>query len=782
MRVSRTAVLLLAAGSFATLAACRRPDSPFNVANARAHVEQLAGRIGSRPAGTDANARARAYLIEQLRLYGFSVRVQDAEAVRPEHGLTGQVHNIIAFKAGSRAEAVGLVAHYDSVPHGPGAGDDGIGVAVTLESARLLGARDRLWSLLVLFTDAEEHGLLGAAAAVKDEEIRRRLKVYVNVEAVGTAGPGVLFQAGPGNAWMLRTWASASPEPRGASYFNEIYQRLPNDTDFTILQREGFPGLNFAAVGNSYAYHTPLDTPDRVSDEVLEGLGRTVVAWTDALEERDITIREPASAVFFDLAGLLAGAWSQPAWRLLDLAALVAALLGWLRLLLTVGRRVRPLGLALTGLWTLAGALAVAGAALGAVALLRAVREVYHPWYAHPSRTFLLILLAGASGGWVVFRLAAHLPARVRLARAPDLFWLPALTAWTALALAAAWAAPAAAYLWTLPAGAAGALIGLTTGHRRRLVIASWMVAIVAALLWLPNALDVLPFFVPVFGRLPLVMPLYVLPVLVLAPALMVAPPIVAALAGGRGARPRYVTRFLLTATVFVFAWAYAGVAYTTERPERRMLRYTADVERQEAYWEVGGTEPGLGIEGRAPGGWRPAGPFHPLGAFIDPLPFPFVFIARAPSAPPPLAAVYRTRGDADRVQLEVEISPGLPGLRVMLLLPEGIVPHESNYPGRLREGRWVAVYAAPTGPVVFRLVLPPGSEDRLDELRAAAVTPVPGAVGAGTPPWAPEGRATWTARATYLLPVAPAPRDAPAPGTLPPLPPLADRTPTTLR
>lgn len=780
MRVPRTAVLLLAAGSIATLSGCGRPESPFNVANARAHVEQLAGRIGPRPAGTDANARARAYLIEQLRLYGFNVRVQDAEAVRPGHGVTARVHNIIAFKAGSRPEAVGLVAHYDSVPQGPGAGDDGIGVAVMLESARLLGARKRLWSLLVLLTDAEEHGLLGAAAAVTDEEILSRLKAYVNVEAVGTSGPGVLFQAGPGNPWMLRAWAGASPAPRGASYFNEIYQRLPNDTDFTILQREGFPGLNFAAVGNSYAYHTPLDTPERVSDEVLSDLGGTVVAWVDALEEHDITLRDPAPAVFFDVAGRLAGAWSQPAWRLLDLAALVAALLGWVRLLLVNGRRVRPLGLLLTAVWAAAGALAVAGAALGAVAILRAVREVYHPWYAHPARTFLLILLAGASGGWVLVRLAAHVPPRFRLTREPDLFWLPALTLWTAVALAAVWAAPSAAYLWTVPAGVAGALIGLTTGDRRRVVVASWVVAILTTAFWLPNAFDVLPFFVPVFGRLPLVMPLYVLPALVLAPALMVAPPVVAALAGSRRPRPRYATRVLLTATVFVFAWAYVGDAYTRERPERRTLRYTADIGQREAYWEIGGTEPGLGIEGGSPGGWRPAGPFHPLGPAFSTLASPFTFIARADLAPAPLTAVYRATDGDDRVDLEVELSPGMPGLRVMLLLPEGLVPRQSNYPGRVRNGRWIATYAAPADPIVFRLVLPAASAARLDELRAGAIGPVPGAIGGGAPSWAPEGRATWMARGTYLVPVVPAPRRQ-APGTLPPLP-LAEPTTAALR
>ena len=38
-------------------------------------------------------------------------------------------------------EAIGLVSHYDSAPESPGAGDDGLGVAVALETARVIAAR-----------------------------------------------------------------------------------------------------------------------------------------------------------------------------------------------------------------------------------------------------------------------------------------------------------------------------------------------------------------------------------------------------------------------------------------------------------------------------------------------------------------------------------------------------------------------------------------------------------------------------------------------------------------
>ena len=51
------------------LTACSRPSPIFSLENARAHVNMLAGTIGSRPIGTPANARARQYVIDQLRLF-----------------------------------------------------------------------------------------------------------------------------------------------------------------------------------------------------------------------------------------------------------------------------------------------------------------------------------------------------------------------------------------------------------------------------------------------------------------------------------------------------------------------------------------------------------------------------------------------------------------------------------------------------------------------------------------------------------------------------------------
>jgi Zn-dependent M28 family amino/carboxypeptidase len=288
----------------AAAAACGREPGLFVESNARAHVGMLAGTIGSRPVGSPANAKAREYIVDQLKQIGFDVRVQEIDARRHEFGTTARVANIIGVLAGERAEAVGLVTHYDSSPDAPGATDAALGVGVALEAARVFSAQPRRrWSLLVLITDGEESGLMGAAGLVTDRSVIDRLQAYINLESIGSSGTPVLFETGPANAWIVSPWARRAPHPRGGSYALEIYQRLPNDTDFSILATRGVPGLNFAPIGDSYAYHTARDTVDRLSRGTIRDTGENVAGILAALQDTDITRRTDRTATYFDIGG-----------------------------------------------------------------------------------------------------------------------------------------------------------------------------------------------------------------------------------------------------------------------------------------------------------------------------------------------------------------------------------------------------------------------------------------------------------------------------------------------
>jgi hypothetical protein len=741
-------------------AACSRPEPRFSIDNARAHVQMLAGTIGSRAVGTPENARARDYIIDQLRLYGYDVRVQETDARRPEAGATAHVFNIIAVRAGAESSAIGLVSHYDSSPNAPGAADDGLGVAVSLEAARVLGAKtDRRHSLFILITDGEEAGLMGAAGLVTDREVMGRLQAYINVESIGSDGGAMLFEAGPANNWIIKPWARQAPHPRGGSYAIEIYTRLPNDTDFSILKRHDLPGLNFAAVGDGYPYHTARDTPERLTNRALLDTGENVVETASALDAMDTGMRDTASqATFFDIGRTVALSWGPVISWLIAAASLVVGLLAWYKALRA---SVRMLGLGrwvLDVVWTLAGTALVAAAMIGGTWALRESRTVYQPWYAYPGRLFLLLLALGTLAGWVAIRAGALLPPRAHGPRHPIFVWSVTLPLWIALAGVMATVAPSAGYLWTLPLVVAGVcllIVPATSVHGVR--IASVVVLAVAGTLWVRDAFELLRFVVTMLGRLPIITPVWVYAAIMLVAGAMVVPPLLAAVAATTTlVRPKLGTALLLAAVAISGGRAYAAPAYTYDAPERRALRVFVEPDAPNATYEVASQEPGLDLDAGAPAGWMRVADAARGSVPWPRLPLPFVFrtTAASPGAAP-ATATFGARPVPGGSELTVTIVPKAPGLGVAFVAPENGAPIRSNLPGVVRGGRWRALYTAiPPDGVTWTAAFKGDVGDVLPSAAAIVISSrVPGGSGwQSLPSWIPQQNAVWDAQVMWVV------------------------------
>jgi hypothetical protein len=805
-------VLALVAGACA-----RQADVRFSVDNARAHVGMLAGTIGSRPAGSANNAKARAYLIDQLRLYGFDVRVQETDAVRPEFGLTARVANIIAIKAGTKPDAIGIVAHYDSVPEAPGALDDGLGVAVSLEAARVLAAQSgRTNSLMVILTDGEELNLMGAAAVVTDADVTGRLRAYVNVEASGAAGDSFLFESGPRGRPLLEAWAASAPAPRGSAYTTEIYKRLPNDTDFSIFKRHDIPGLNFAPVLDSYAYHTSRDTPERLRTTTIRHTGESVVATVAALDRLDLSTLGTRSArsasgtsgasgagsasstseasgageaIYFDTVSRRAFVYSPFLGRTLAILSVLIAVAAWVRMLRFTashgtgeGRGV--MGLVVSFIWALLIIASAVGAMLGAAWLLRASREVFHPWYAHPTRFLLFLIAAGITVPWYLTRLMHFLPAGLQSLRSPAAVWALILPIWAALAAAVEFTAPAASHLWALPLLAISVpLLVVPLRLTLSVRIISVIAAIVCALFWVNDGFDLYLFLVPLMGRLRLVTPYWLYPAYVAFIGVMLAPPIVAALAGAiRGRRTQTaIGASLLLALAITTGLSYVADAYTPDRPLRRVARYVNDVAPGTAWWEVGGNEPGLDLtlSSADAAQWRlqDGNAVAPVGASVSPLipslGLPFVFRAPAPPTPPPADVVATFASKDGATQFEITLVPKLESLSVSIALPSGVEPTQANLSGRRepRSNRWIARFSAiPTTGIAFRATVPASLASRLAEtVVIVTANRGPAVDQPRVPAFLPQQRTEWQVQSRWIVQP---PLTMPGSGTpLPPVP-----------
>jgi hypothetical protein len=741
--------------------ACARTPPLFVTTNARAHISMLADTIGSRPVGTPANARAREYILDQMKQVGFDVRVQETDARRHELGLTARVSNIIGILPGQRPEAIAIIAHYDSSPDAPGATDDALGVGVALEAARVLAANQpRQWTICVILTDGEESGLMGAAALVADREVMNRLQAYLNLESIGSSKAPTLFETGPGNAWLVSRWARFATRPRGGSFALEIYKRLPNDTDFSILKTRDVPGLNFAPVGDSYAYHTARDTADRLSVDTIRTMGENVVAIVGGLQQTDITQRASQSATFFDIwrrAGVSYG----PAVHWLTAAlALLLGVIAWVRV---TGDSVRENGVfrwLVVLIWSWLGAALAVAAMVGATWLLRSAREVYHPWYASPGRLFILLILVGVTVAWSITRLGQWLPRKAHPVRHPVLTWSIALPGWIALAALALWFAPSAAYLWLWPLLAAGLLLSVVPPRLDAAIrLASLVVLGIAGTLWLADTHDLLHFVVAVMGRLPIVTPSAAYAALIAAAGVMIAPPAIGVFAAGRALlRPWLITALLLLGTAAATGTAYLAPAYTPDRPLRRYARALQDFDAPRAIWEVASVEPGLDLGPGAPGGWSPSDASVPASVPWGRFAFPFAFRTTGPPlGPPPLTLGGVTiTGLQEGLQLTVSVVPREPGITIRFVLPAGVVPARSNFPGRERYGRWTATYIAPPAEgIAWQASFRDVSEEQLRQTRVAVTSArLPGGSGwQSLPAWLPQETVVWSATATWVVP-----------------------------
>jgi len=756
----RRSLLIAAAAALAATVACSRPSGVFSEANARAHVGMLAGTIGSRAVGTPANARAREYIVDQLKLAGFEVRVQEADARRPEMGTTARVANIIATLPGARREALGVIAHYDSRPDAPGATDDGLGVAVALEAARVVAARERRqWSVMIILTDGEEAGLMGAAALITDRDVTARLSAYLQVESIGSDGPALLFETGPGNRWLVDPWARHAPHPRGGSFAVEIYQRLPNDTDFSILSRNEIPGLNFAPVGDSYAYHTARDTPERLAPQTIRDTGENVVSILAALDATDITQRSPDRGTYFDVAGAAGLVYGANLGRLLAIAAIVFGVVAWVRVTATAVRMAGMLRWLLTAVWSAAGVLVAFASMTLATWALREGREVYHPWYARPGRLFLLLLVVGALSAWSVSRAGRWLPERAHGWRHPLVVWSLSLPIWIALAMAGFFLAPSAAYLWGLPLLAAGVLFTIVPPRSEWGVrAASLVVLAVTAIFWLRDTAVLLRFLVATLGRLPIITPVFVFAALLTLSGLMLAPPLIGTFAATRRLlRPSLFTAMALVALAVSAAAAYRAPAYTVDAPLRRIVRVLQTPDGPPT-WEVGSNEPGLDLAPGAPAGWLPVTTAStPAGVPWGRLASPFVFRTAGGSLGDAPARVTQASLQPVEGGLELLISvvPREPGLTVSFVLPPGIVPSRHNLPGLERSGTWSARYVAvPPEGTLFRAAFAITDPARIGQpLVLVTSSRLPGGEGwQSLPAWLPQEHAVWTASATWAL------------------------------
>jgi hypothetical protein len=612
------------------------PPTAFSAERARLELERVLGEGAPRPVGSAAADAARQRIVARLRELGYAPSVQDAFACG-EIRSCARVRNILALRPGREmGKLVVLSAHYDSVGAGPGASDDGMGVAAQLEIARALAASPPARNgVLFLFNDGEEVGLLGAEAFISEHPLAARVGAVVNVEARGTTGPSFMFELSEPNGWLVRLYAANVRRPATNSVAYAVYRLLPNDTDLTVYRRAGLAGLNFAIIGGEPRYHTPRDDVAHADQGSLQHHGDNALAMARALAETDLDARPAGEDVFFDLFALRTLCWPLSWMRPGAAAAALIALLGtWLAV-----RRGRTRGREVAWgfvAWMFGVALSAAAVA-GTHAALKELGAFPYAWIASPAAARTALWGAGILG--VAFVSTAFAP----LAREAGL-WLGATLGWAVAGVAAAVLSPDMSYLVVLPALAAAVLGALwSLGPPRRSAAAGP----VGAWAWLP------PHLVGAAVWMPLIWVLYdalgEMGLAVSGAAFGVLLTLLAPVFTALRARGVLVSGILVVA--IACAWARQTVKFTSDSPNKLRLDYVLDASGVEprAKWAA------LSLGGELPPALQKAAGFDARP--VEPLPWPswrpsYLAEAKPIRVAPPELEILERAGQNVRVRL----------------------------------------------------------------------------------------------------------------------------------
>ncbi|KAG8993048.1 hypothetical protein FRB94_011080 [Tulasnella sp. JGI-2019a] len=239
-----------------------------------------------------------------------------------------------------KAHALLLNSHVDSTVPSPGAADDAMCVGIMLEIARVL-VHTPDWeprhAIVFLFNNAEESLQDGSHLFATQSPVADSIRAFINLEAAGTTGPEVLFQAT--SEEMIEAYSHV-PRPFGTVLANDVFQSgiILSDTDFRQFEEYGnLTGLDMALVGDSYLYHTRKDLVKNIQRGAAQHFAENVFAITNHLtSSRASPLPKlaksftPPNSVYFSLLGTYFVHYTtETAWTILvSIVAISVVILG----------------------------------------------------------------------------------------------------------------------------------------------------------------------------------------------------------------------------------------------------------------------------------------------------------------------------------------------------------------------------------------------------------------------------------------------------------------------
>lgn len=276
----------------------------FSADSAFSYLKQQV-EFGPRVPNSEAHRKAADWLAAELRRHGAEVTLQQA-SLKAFDGTQLNAVNIFGSFNPEATDRLLLLAHYDTRPWADkdsdpakhstpvdGANDGASGVAVLLETARILGANNPGYGIDILFVDAEDYGdydnedswALGARYfaqnPIKPGYAPQRAILLDMVGGKNAVFPAEYFsrQAAPQLDDAFRASAAAMGH---ANLFPNVYGSGITD-DHVELINAGIPAIDIIDyrhdTGFAPSWHTSDDNISNIDTDVLKAVGETLIHY-----------------------------------------------------------------------------------------------------------------------------------------------------------------------------------------------------------------------------------------------------------------------------------------------------------------------------------------------------------------------------------------------------------------------------------------------------------------------------------------------------------------------
>ncbi|GLX66763.1 M20/M25/M40 family metallo-hydrolase [Paenibacillus glycanilyticus] len=288
-------------------------------------MQYLSSTIGTRVAGSEAEAKAGEFILQEFGKIGLSAQMQPFDYT-DDNGQTVHSANVVATLPGKSTRVLYVGAHYDSVGVSHGADDNASGVSVMLEAAKAVLKSDIPYTIKFLAFGSEEVGLVGSnyyVSQMSSDEINNAIAM-INLDSLavgdhmhiyGNSGTdGFVRELGLNIAEQLKlnitTQTGLNPlYPAGTTidasdHVAFKYAGIPygylEATNWELGDMDGYTQTE----KDGEIWHTPKDTTDYIAANYPGRIEEHLSSFTRLLTQMLLEMKEPlAGPAFSDISG-----------------------------------------------------------------------------------------------------------------------------------------------------------------------------------------------------------------------------------------------------------------------------------------------------------------------------------------------------------------------------------------------------------------------------------------------------------------------------------------------